>query len=303
VRLVQWLREKYQRRRAEGDDHDPWWVRLLLDVGRPIVAVLILAMCAPGEHYLARQAGWSERLAWGMPGTLTAYAGIAAVVATKRPRGAPGRNTAVWGAVLSILVAMAAQPIAHLYGRTGLDPQEIVLTVAVSCIPAAVFGHLLHMGASVPKSVRPDTMDIPPLVHVDIEEAVSDGHPDMMSTFLAGRTPGLVTDTSDTPVSASDMDRRTEAAVSAGVLDKVSDPIVRTEDPDTSVRVSMDTVAVQSMSGSMSAAVRDFLSGNPDATDTELSAAIEETHPGTPWNSIYKARVRYEEKIGKRRAG
>lgn len=145
-------------------DKDLWWVQILLNVGRPVVAVFVLVMCAPGEHYLAQEAGWTETLAWGMPGTLTAYAGIAAVVATKRPKDAPGRKTAVWGAIASIALAMAAQPIAHLYGRPGLSAQQIGLIIAVSCIPALVFGHLLHMAASAVR-VRvsaPVVLDIVP---------------------------------------------------------------------------------------------------------------------------------------------
>jgi hypothetical protein len=136
-----------RRPAATENDRDLWWVRLILNVGRPVVAVIVLVMCAPGEHYLARHAGWSDWLAWGMPGTLTAYAGIAAVVATKRPPGAPGKSTAVWGAVLSILVAMAAQPIAHLYEQRPGVGYRIPLTIIVSCVPALVFGHLLHMAA------------------------------------------------------------------------------------------------------------------------------------------------------------
>lgn len=160
-RFVRWLRDKVENRRGRDGDTDPWWVTLLLDVGRPVVAVMILTMCAPGEHYLAVQAGWSETLAWGMPGTLTAYAGIAAVVATKRPKTAPGRRTAVWGAVISVALAMAAQPVAHLYGRIGLDLQLVVLTCVMGIIPAAVFGHLLHMGASAPKSRQSTASEMP----------------------------------------------------------------------------------------------------------------------------------------------
>lgn len=155
-RFVRWLKDKVENRRSRDGEQDPWWVTLLLDVGRPLVAVLILTMCAPGEHYLAVQAGWSERLAWGMPGTLTAYAGIAAVVATKRPQGAPGRKTAIWGAVVSVSLAMAAQPVAHLYGKPHLTAQTVWLIVIMGVIPAAVFGHLLHMGAATPKAVRPE---------------------------------------------------------------------------------------------------------------------------------------------------
>lgn len=153
-RFVRWLKDKVENRRGRDGDNDPWWVTLLLDIGRPLVAVMILTMCAPGEHYLAVQSGWSETLAWGMPGTLTAYAGIASVVATKRPKKAPGRKTAIAGAVVSVSLAMAAQPVAHLYGREGLTSQLIWLTVIMGIIPGAVFGHLLHMGASAPRPVR-----------------------------------------------------------------------------------------------------------------------------------------------------
>ncbi len=149
------------RRRSDKDNpgrmdgRDLWWVRIVLNVGRPLVAVAVLVMCAPGEHYLATLAHWDEKLAWGMPTVLTAYAGIAAVVATKRPKGAPGKRTAVAGAIVSVGLAMAAQPIAHLYGYRGLTTSDIVLITVVSCIPAAVFGHLLHMAAVPGERVRP----------------------------------------------------------------------------------------------------------------------------------------------------
>lgn len=136
---------------------DLWWVKVILNVGRPVVAVIVLVMCAPGEHYLARMAGWSHWLAWGMPATLTAYAGIAAVVATKRPKKSPGKVTAVAGAIISVLLAMGAQPISHLYERGLVTGHQTLLTIIVSCIPALVFGHLLHMAAA--PVVQPDTQD------------------------------------------------------------------------------------------------------------------------------------------------
>lgn len=126
----------------------PWWVNILTDWGRPVVAAVVLTMCAPGEHYIAHTAGWSERLAWGMPFVLTAYAGISAVVATKRPKGSPGKRTAVWGAILSILLAMTAQPIAHLYQRGLIHGHQFALTIIASCVPALVLGHLLHLAVS-----------------------------------------------------------------------------------------------------------------------------------------------------------
>jgi hypothetical protein len=207
-RLVRWLRDKVENRRTQNGESDPWWVTLLLDVGRPAVAVMILTMCAPGEHYLGVKAGF-QGMAWLTPASLTAYAGISAVVATKRPKGAPGRKTAIWGAVLSILIAMAAQPIAHLYEQHLITGYRPALTITVSVIPAAVFGHLLHMGAAAPKvrrtrpAVKPDT-DTPPLVRVDIEEAAPAGQPDILSAFLTGRTAGLAPSVPDKPRTVPD---------------------------------------------------------------------------------------------------
>jgi len=124
------------------------WVDLLTDWGRPLVAAIVLVMCAPGEHFLARLAGWNQWLAWGMPAVLTAYAGIAAVVAAKRPRKTEGKATAVAGAVVSVLLAMAAQPVAHLLMLTGPWDTRHTVTLVVSCIPSLVLGHLLHLAAS-----------------------------------------------------------------------------------------------------------------------------------------------------------
>lgn len=159
----------------------PWWVDVLTDWGRPVVAAVVLAMCSPGEHYLAREAGFPKvkplgmfylDLAWGMPFVLTAYAGISAVVATKRPKRSPGKRTAVAGAILSILLAMAAQPVAHLYGYEGGWGYQQTLTVVVSCIPALVLGHLLHLAVShVPErtsSVSVPSEDMPEDIREDV---------------------------------------------------------------------------------------------------------------------------------------
>jgi hypothetical protein len=225
-------------KRTQDTGRDLWWVRLILNVGRPVVAVFVLVMCAPGEHYLAHQAGWSPTLAWGMPGTLTAYAGIAAVVATKRAPGTPGKATAVWGAILAILLAMAAQPIAHLYGKPGLTAQQVALVITVSCIPALVFGHLLHMAA-----VRTETPDAvsapvvrPPLSVSALASALdtdtdvvafAGGQPDTGPVFRInpkpvrrtadGSVPSLVRDLVSADPDISDEDIRT------AVLDKLPD--------------------------------------------------------------------------------
>lgn len=129
----------------------PWWVRWFTNAGRPIVAVVVLIMCAPGEHHLAKLAGWDGRLAWGMAAVLAAYAGIAASVASNRPAKSPGKVSAVVGAFVSLGAAMAAQPVSHLFvtGWFSADPRPpALLVVVVSCVPPLVFGHLLHLAAT-----------------------------------------------------------------------------------------------------------------------------------------------------------
>jgi hypothetical protein len=126
-------------------------VRWFTNAGRPVVAVVVLVMCAPGEHHLAKLAGWDGRLAWGMAAVLAAYAGIAASVASNRPAGSPGKVSAVVGAFVSLGAAMAAQPVSHLFvtGWFSADPRPpAALVVVVSCVPPLVFGHLLHLAAT-----------------------------------------------------------------------------------------------------------------------------------------------------------
>ena len=317
MKLVKWIKEKYQNRRNGRSDHDPWWVTMMLDVGRPAVAVLILTMSAPGEHYLAVQAGWSDGLAWGMPGALTAYAGIAAVVATKRPAGAPGRKTAIWGAILSILLAMAAQPVAHLWGKFGepTQTQVIVLTVVVSCIPAAVFGHLLHMGA------------VSPVIAGQGKKAPSStksGHDRGQGKKAPSSTRTVRTDTDkiaeafDVPASVllSEADRT--ASDGHGQPDTDSRTLTipdghggtRTLVPDTDTSGQWDTAAPnvrRIKTGSVSADVRTFLDGHPDivdaylsgntAADTDLAGHIALKRPAAKWDSVRKARDRYLDRI------
>ncbi|WP_435246367.1 helix-turn-helix domain-containing protein [Streptomyces sp. NRRL F-5630] len=129
----------------------PWWVRAFTSGGRPVVAVVVLIMCAPGEHHLAVLAGWDARLAWGMAAVLAAYAGIAASVATNRPSGSPGRWSAIIGAGVSLAAAMAAQPVSHLFvtGHWSATPHAPAwLVITVSAVPPLVLGHLLHLAAT-----------------------------------------------------------------------------------------------------------------------------------------------------------
>lgn len=144
-------------RAAHPSSRAPWWVRAFTTAGRPIVAITVLTMCAPGEHHLAVLAGWDDRLAWGMAGVLAAYAGIAAAVASNRPAGAPGKRSAIAGAFLSLGAAMAAQPVSHMFvtGHLSAEPRTpLWLVIAVSCVPPLVLGHLLHLAATpVPRTI------------------------------------------------------------------------------------------------------------------------------------------------------
>lgn len=266
-RLVRWLKDKIEKRRNERDDHDPWWVTLMLDVGRPAVAIMILTMCAPGEHHLGVMAGWTTGMAWLTPATLTAYAGISAVVATKRVKGVPGHRTAVAGAILSILLAMAAQPVAHLYEQGLITGHRFALTIVVSVVPAAVFGHLLHMGAApslarrkAPKAdKRTPKADKPAPAWVTEEKA---------RRVVSGEKPG-------------------QADTLAAGHDRVFGQPEADTVPDTSRTPDIGA-------GSVSDSVRAYLTDNPDATNDELYAAMRTAHPGKPDNSFYVARKRFE---------
>lgn len=161
----------------------PWWVPIFTNWGRPLAAIVVLVLCAPGEQHLAYLAGWNGSrawLSWGWAGLLSLYAGISAVVATVRPRGSKGKATAVLGAILSLLLAMAAQPVSHMFttGWLSAEPRPpLWLVVIVSGIPPFILGHLLHLAAS---PVRP----------------VSAGQPDTArpSREKASRTPAWVTE-------------------------------------------------------------------------------------------------------------
>lgn len=174
--------------------HVPWWVRWFTNAGRPVVAVVVLIMCAPGEHHLAVLAGWDTRLAWGMAAVLAAYAGIAASVASNRPAGAPGKKSAVAGAVVSLGAAMAAQPVSHMFvtGHWSAEPYAPVwLVVAVSCVPPLVFGHLLHLAAT-PTAKRSETPAETALAPA-IDAAIDTAQPPVPAVPWPGAAPAGVT--------------------------------------------------------------------------------------------------------------
>jgi hypothetical protein len=107
-------------------------------------------MCAPGEYHLAETAGWNDPFTYGMPVVLSAYAGIAAAVASTRRRGDRGRWSAIIGACLALGLAMAAQVVSHLITTGHVIADQPVLIAVTSLVPPAVVGHLLHLAASPP---------------------------------------------------------------------------------------------------------------------------------------------------------
>ncbi|WP_282795161.1 hypothetical protein [Streptomyces sp. CC224B] len=176
------------------DTPTPRWVSLLTDIGRPVVAAWVMIMCAPGEHHLGKLAGWNDTLAWGMAGVLAAYAGIAAAVASKRPKGAPGKTSAVLGAWLSLATAMSAQPVSHMFvtGHWTAEPRPPVwLVVAVSCIPPLVLGHLLHLAAT-PVRVTPVSTQAQP-VTTPVAPSESAEEPEPASATATATAPKPIT--------------------------------------------------------------------------------------------------------------
>lgn len=126
----------------------PWYARLAATAGRPFVLATALLMCVPAERFIAKVVGWRDPYATGMPLVLSAYAGIAAVVAANRPKGTRGRVSAVVGAAVAIALALAAQVISHLISTGHMDPHQAWLVGVVSAVPPAVAAHLLHLAAT-----------------------------------------------------------------------------------------------------------------------------------------------------------
>ncbi|NUL03579.1 helix-turn-helix domain-containing protein [Streptomyces lunaelactis] len=135
---------------ADNRPAAPLWVRGLTAGGRPIVLGVALLMCAPGEYHLAEAAGWRDPFTFGMPVVLSAYAGIAAAVASTRRPGDRGRWSAIIGACLALSLAMAAQVVSHLIDTGHVIANQPILISVTSLVPPAVVGHLLHLAATPP---------------------------------------------------------------------------------------------------------------------------------------------------------
>lgn len=172
-RVLAWLARPFQPTvpPAGRRPSAPLWVRGLTAGGRPIVLGVALLMCAPGEYHLAETAGWADPFTYGMPVVLSAYAGIAAAVASTRGPGDRGRWSAIIGACLALSLAMAAQVVSHLITTGHVIADQPVLIAVTSLVPPAVVGHLLHLAAS-PPDAHQDTEDAPASLAVPSVHAV-----------------------------------------------------------------------------------------------------------------------------------
>lgn len=143
-----------QKPRTSPPPTGPWYARLATTAGRPAVLAATLIMSMPGEYHVAKFAGWSDPWAYGMPFSLSAYAGIAAVVAATRPKGARGRVSATIGAAFAIVLALAAQVVAHLVQTGHMNHDQAWLIAVTSMVPPAVLAHLLHLAATPTQSAE-----------------------------------------------------------------------------------------------------------------------------------------------------
>lgn len=262
----------------------PWWVSAFTDWGRPLMSVVVLVLCAPGEQHLAQLAGWVPWLSWGYAGLLASYAGIAAVVATTRPRAADGRTSAVVGAVLALLLAMAAQPVAHLFvtGWLSATPRAPVwLIVSVSSVPPLVLGHLLHLAASRDK------------------DSVRDRTEDKTADSVRDKTADRTADKDSVRDTVPDTDRMSETDSGQiwtiiprtpdrdSVPDKDTEPD-RTPDtgPDTDTVVRDNVRPLARTTSGVSALVRELVSAGH--TDSEIKDIVSDRLPDTKPDTLNK---------------
>ena len=163
------IRDRIARLRAFGtrpSTLSPWWVRATTSAGRPVVLASALIMSAPAEYHLARVAGFGDPYAFGMPLVLSSYAGIAAVVAANRPKGARGRGSAITGAGVALALAMAAQVVGHWPTTGHMNGNSGWLVAIVSAVPPLVVGHLLHLAATPTEDAQDATAPEPAEPHM-----------------------------------------------------------------------------------------------------------------------------------------
>ncbi|WP_338932666.1 hypothetical protein WEB32_29825 [Streptomyces netropsis] len=173
----------------------PWYAR-------PAAGIVLLAamvMSAPGEYALAVLAGWSPTVAWLMPVCVSVYAAVAALFVDSRPKGAPGRGTAIAGAAGALALALAAQDVAHLIALDYMESSAI-LVAAVSAVPPVVVAHIMHMVTRVAVAAQEESAVTPEeLVENQEDAAAQDSDAELEPVTLR-----LVPGGADAPVDEED---------------------------------------------------------------------------------------------------
>jgi MFS family permease len=164
----------------------PWYARLATSYGRPAVLIAAIALSAPGEYELARMAGWSPWVAWLMPFTISVYAAAAAALAASRPKGT--RASAIIGSGFALLLALAAQVVAHLLA-SGYMRVDWWLIAIVSAIPPAVVAHVLHLAATPVRATVPAPVEQAPAV-AEQAEPTTEPLPEQAETETETPEPG-----------------------------------------------------------------------------------------------------------------
>jgi hypothetical protein len=276
-------------------DNEPAWIRFFERKGTPFAVLVVMVLCAPGEQHLALLAGWAAWLSWGYASLLALYAGLAARLAAKRQPGDRGRRSAIAGAVIALLLAMAAQPIAHLFvtGWLSATPRPPVwLIIIVSSVPPLVLGHLLHF------SGRPETRTQPVSVADKTADSIPDTVPDSWTIVPGQAKPAA--DRARTVVRATIPDTRTERTDSADTVSaRVSAPVktpgtVSVSAPKHAAPVSAPVSALDNVrtidpgASSVSAAVRDMVAAG--LSDSDIKDALPDAKPDSVSKAIRRAR-------------
>lgn len=194
----------------------PIYARIAAIAGRPIVLVAALAMSAPGEYELAVTAGWSSHIAWLMPVCVSVYAGVAAVIAATRPKGLPGRMSAMVGAGLALLLALSAQMTAHLI-EAGYADSGPILVAAVSAVPPVVVAHMLHL-AAMPRTATDNAQASPADMAAPADSLTAmAGQPEDSDRAVAGQQTDMTVDADSEADSPADNGRPTPDEIRVAV--------------------------------------------------------------------------------------
>ncbi|MDX3712754.1 hypothetical protein PV733_28205 [Streptomyces europaeiscabiei] len=206
----------------------PVLVRLAITGGRPAVLAAALALSAPGEYRLARLAGWDWRFALIMPAVLSLYAAVAAAIAGSLPKGTAERKQANAGALIALMLALAAQVVSHLI-EAGYMTKSPGVVIAVSAVPPAVAAHVLHLTAAVSRLTPKAAMAVEP---VSVSEPAA-------QESLDAEDPEVLQEPVHTPVDEPEVTEEPEPVTEP---EKPQEPLTQREQIDVVVRDLYDAL-------------------------------------------------------------